>query len=240
MSHDAKTVMNSTVRDLPAGPIDAVRKAHIAHQQETARAEQVRAGAQAKADQAYKISTAASASLYSTAMTAAQQTKGESSRQPKQLMRLAAVVLACAAVLLALFLALGKLETGLALVLVGTPTLLGVGLMSFAAISLLQARRTYSVEAQSALSQQDSLLSSAKTTYESAMTQAEEECQKAKAAAEQRRTEAVTKALAALDAIETANKHRSGQSPANDPSAKTALALTLAMPSAGDPNQSKK
>src|SRR5262249_45107797 len=154
--------------------------AHILHQQETARAEQARAGAQAKADQQYKISTAATASMYSTAIFAAQQTKDQSTRQPKQLMRLAAVVLALPAVLLALLVALGGLNTGLFLVLVGTPTLLGIGLALIAAIRLWQARRAYIVAFQSVVSQQDTLLSSAKQTYEHAMTQSEEACQKAK------------------------------------------------------------
>jgi len=239
MSNDSKTIVNPTVRDLPAGPIDAVRQAHLTHQQETARAEQARAGSQAKADQEFKLSKAATASMYSTALSAAQQTKDESDRQPRRLMHLAAVVLACAAVLLALLLVLARPKTGLALVLVGTPTLLAIGLALFAAISLLQARRAYILAAQSAISQQDSLLSAAQQTYERTMTQAEGECQRAKDAAEQRRSDAVTKALAALDAIETANKHRSGQSPA-DPSAKTVLVPTLAMTPASDPNKAKE
>src|SRR5262249_15381288 len=145
VSNDTKTIVNPTVRELPTGPIDAVRQAHIVHQQETARAEQARAGAQAKADQDYKISTAATASMYSMAISAAQQTKNTSTRRPKQLMRLAAVVLACAAMLLAILLALGGLKTALALVLVGTPTLLGIGLTLAAAIRLWQARRAYIV-----------------------------------------------------------------------------------------------
>src|SRR5262249_34863388 len=154
MSNDTKTIVSPTVRALPAGPIDAVRQAHIAHQQETARAEQAWAGAQAKADQEYKMCAAATASMYATAMSAAQQTKDQSSRLPKQLLRLVAIVLACTAVLIALLLSLGRLATSLSVVLVGAPLLLGIGLMSFAAISLWQAARAYIVAAQSADSQQ--------------------------------------------------------------------------------------